>query len=423
MVRPSENLFRHESARLLALLTQLFGVDNLALAEDVVQDTLANAFEAWAFTGIPEHYAALLTTAAKHRAIDVIRRERTACRFAPELARWIESEWTLRPVLDELFLPPALKDDELRMMFSCCHPKFDEDVQVALILKLSCGFGVGEIASAFLVSAAAVEKRISRGKKTLAESQRLFELTAGDFAPRLSAVHRALYLLFNEGYHGACADQVVRADLCHEAMRLVRLLVDHAPAATPATHALAALMYLDAARLPARLDHAGNLLPLLDQDRSRWDARLISEGLKLLEASATGDDVTEYHLEAGIAAVHASAEQADQTRWAEIVSIYDALMKVRPSPVIALNRAIALAEHAGPERGLEAIRAIGDKDRLAAYPFYWAAIGELEFRAGRFDLAREHFGAARGLARNDSERRFLDQRIAECERGSRTTLG
>jgi len=414
-VQPSEHLLRRESARLLAALTRIFGVENLALAEDVVQGTLAQAIEAWTFSGVPAHYSALLMTAAKHRAIDLLRRERTARRFAPELSHLIESESPLRPVLEELFLPPALKDDELRMMFSCCQPRLNEDVQVTLVLKLLCGFGVDEIASAFLVTEAAVEKRISRGKKALAESKKLFELTAADFSPRLSGVHRALYLLFNEGYHGACADQVVRADLCHEAMRLVRLLVDHAPAATPATHALAALMYLNAARLPGRLDEAGDLLALFDQDRSRWDAALIAEGLELLEASAVGSDPTEYHLEAGIAAVHAAAGRAEDTRWGEIVSIYDALMKVRPSPVVALNRAIALAQQAGPTCGLEAIAAIRHKDRLAAYPFYWAAVGELELRSHSFDRAREHLAAAHRLARNDGERRFLERRMSECQ--------
>jgi RNA polymerase sigma factor (sigma-70 family) len=415
-----ENVLRHESGRLLATLVRVVGVGNLALAEDAVQDTLAQAIEAWTFAGVPEHYSALLMTAAKHRAIDLLRRQRTARRLAPELGRWLESEWTLRPAVEELFLPAALRDDELRMMFSCCQPSLDEDVQVALILKLLCGFGVGEIASAFLVSVAAVEKRLTRGKAKLAESTKLFELSAADVALRLSTVHRALYLLFNEGYHSACADRVIRADLCEEALRLVRLLIDHPPAAMPATYALAALMYLDAARLPGRLDAAGNLVALFKNDRSRWDAALISEGMRLLQGSGTGTEVTDYHLEAGIAACHAAAGRAEETRWAEIVSLYDALMRVRPSPVVALNRAIAVAEWSGPRQGLAAIRDITDQTKLASYPFYWAAIGELELRAEDPVSAREHFGRARELARNDEERRFVDQRLASCERAARS---
>jgi RNA polymerase sigma-70 factor (ECF subfamily) len=400
------------------VLTRVFGVQNLALAEDIVQDTLANAFEVWSYQGVPAHYSALLTTSAKNRALDVLRRERTARKYAPELGRMLESEWTRKPTLDELFLPQAIRDDELRMMFSCCQPRLHEDAQIALILNVLCGFGVEEIAGAFLVTPAAVEKRLSRGKKALAGSKRLFELTAADFAPRLSALLRALYLLFSEGYHGACPQAVVRIDLCHEALRLVRLLLDHPPSATPATHALAALMCLDAARLPGRLDEAGNLKALFEQDRSRWDARLIAEGLKRLDESATGDELTAYHVEAAIAGLHATAASAQETRWGEIVALYDVLMKIRPSPVVALNRAMAIAQHEGPERGLDAIHSIEGADRLARYPFYPAALGELELRIGRNDAAREHLRAARDLARNDAERGFLTARIAECERKS-----
>jgi len=204
------------------------------------------------------------------------------------------------------------------MMFTCCHPGLDEDVQVALVLHLLCALGVDEIASAFLVSHAAMEKRIFRGKKVLAESGNLFELGRTDFLPRLAAVQRALYLLFNEGYHGASAFAVVREDLCSDAMRLVRLLVDHAPSATPTTHALAALMWLLAARLPARIDQAGNLKDLFQQDRSLWDAQLLAEGMRLLELSATGAEVTEYHVEAGIAGMHAAAGDARESRFVHL---------------------------------------------------------------------------------------------------------
>jgi len=413
-VKLDDALFRREAARLLAALTRAFGVENLALAEDVAQETLANAFEAWSYSGVPAHYSAFLVRAAKNRAIDVFRRERTARRFAPEVSRQIESEWTIGPALEAMFLPEALKDDELRMMFTCCHPRLGEEVQVALVLHLLCALGVDEIASAFLVSPAAMEKRLSRGKKLLAGCGPLFELTAADFAPRLSAVHRALYLLFSEGYHGASPHAVVREGLCRDAMRLVRLLVDHAPAATPATFALAALMWLLAARLPARVDDGGNLKDLFAQDRSAWDEALLAEGMRLLEQSAAGDALTEYHIEAGIAGMHATAGDARDTRWADIVALYDALIRIRPSPVVALNRCMAIAQQLGPAKGLEAVRAIEDAGRLETYPFYPAVLGELELRLGRAEAARGHFEVARQLARNDGERRFLDHRIEDC---------
>jgi RNA polymerase sigma factor (sigma-70 family) len=406
---------RRESARLVSVLTRVFGVENLALAEDVVQETLASAFEAWSYSGVPEHYAALLTTAAKNRAIDVFRRERTARKFAPELARFVESECTLRPTVDDMFQPAALKDDELRMMFSCCQPRLPEEAQVALILNILCGFGVGEIAAAFLASVAAIHKRLQRSKKLLAGSRRLFDLGADDFAERLSAVQRALYLLFNEGYHGASAEAVVRTDLCRQAMRLVTMLVEHAPSATPSTKALASLMCLLAARLAARTDDAGDLKGLFDQDRGRWDARLIAEGVQLLADSATGDALSPYHVEARIAALHAMAPAASETPWAEIVGLYDVLMRIAPSPVVALNRAMAISQHEGAAAGLAALHALQGKERLAGYPFYAAALGELELRLGNADGALRHLEEAHRLARNDAERRFIERRIAACD--------
>lgn len=414
-----EHLFRRESGRMVAVITRVFGVHNLALAEDVVQDVFCRALEVWSIRGVPDNPAAWLTAAAKRRAIDVLRRERTARDFAPELGRLLHSEWTLAPTVAENFDPGAISDAMLRMMFSCCHPQLAEEAQVALVLHILCGFSVGEVASAFVSGHSAVEKRITRAKKVLAESQRLFDVDVpGELADRLPAVQRALYLLFNEGYHGASPEFAVRADLCREAMRLTAILLEHPALATPATYALAALMSLNAARLPARLDASGNLNSLFDQDRSLWDQRLIGEGVRLLEHSARGDTLSEYHVEAAIASVHGAAKTAGETNWGEIVSLYDMLMRVRPSPIVALNRAIALGQHEGPERGLEALHAIEGSERLKEYPFYPAAIGEFELRRGNTPAAREHLGAALALARNPIERRFLESRIAACTPGS-----
>jgi RNA polymerase sigma factor (sigma-70 family) len=413
---PSDHLFRHEAGRMVATLTRIFGIHNLALAEDVVQDAFCRALEVWKFRGLPENPSAWLMATAKNRALDVLRRERTARTFAPELGQLLESEWTVAPVVEELFGANAIKDDQLRMMFSCCHPRLREEAQVALVLHILCGFSVNEIANAFVSSDAAIEKRISRAKKVLAGSKRLFDVSgADDFSGRLPAVQRALYLLFNEGYHGAFPESAVRAQLCQEALRLTALLLEHPLAATPATHALAALMCLHAARLPGRVDASGSLISLFDQDRSRWDSRLVAEGQRFLDLSATGAELTQYHVEAAIAWVHATADRTEDTDWEKIVSLYNTLMTIRPSPVVALNRAIAIAQLEGPERGLEEIRTIADRDRLATYPFFHAALGEFEFHSGRYEIAREHFGAALGLARNPMERQFLEQRMSACE--------
>jgi RNA polymerase sigma factor (sigma-70 family) len=410
----SEHLFRRESGRLVAALTRIFGVHNLALAEDVVQDAFCRALEVWKVRGVPENPAAWLMAVARHRALDVVRRERTARTFAPELTRTLESEWTAAPAIDEAFALSAIRDDQLRMMFSCCDPRLPEDTQVALVLNVLCGFGAAEVASAFLTGRAAMEKRLSRGKKVLARSKQLFDLADADFAARLSAVRRALYLLFNEGYHGASAETAVRAELCSEAIRLTLLLLEFPPAASPETVALAALMCLHAARLPARADAAGELNPLFEQERSQWDAHLIEQGLALLDRSAAGPVVSAYHVEAAIAAAHATASCVEETNWEQIVALYDRLMDIEPSPVVALNRAIAIGQRDGADRGLEALRAIGDADRLARYPFYPAAIGELEFRRGNLSAAGRHFLSAAALARSGSERRFLEKRAREC---------
>jgi RNA polymerase sigma factor (sigma-70 family) len=416
-----EHLFRREAGRMVGTLTHIFGVHNLAMAEDVVQDAFCRALEVWKFHGVPENPSAWLMTTAKNRALDILRRERTAKIFAPELTRQLRSEWTLAPTVQEIFEPHAIKDDQLRMMFSCCHPRLPEEAQVALVLNILCGFSVGEIAGAFVSSHAAIEKRILRAKKVLAGSKRLFDVAdAEDFPTRLAAVQRALYLLFNEGYHGASPESAVRVELCREAMRLSATLLESTPAATPATYALLALMCLHAARLSSRLDGSGNLAAFLDQNRTQWDARLVSEGQKLLDLSATGSELTEYHVEAAIAAAHCCAERAEETDWGRIVWLYDQLLQLRPSPVIALNRAIAIAQDQGPDRGLEEISAIENSDRLAAYPFYAAAIGELELRRGRREVASGYFRDALALARSPMERRFLEQRVvaSQCDSAS-----
>ena len=291
-MEPSDHLFRREAGRMVAALTRIFGVHNLALAEDVVQDAFCRAIEVWKFRGVPENPSAWLMATAKNRALDILRRERTARTFAPELGTPARKRVDARPRgRGNLRQRSAIKDDQLRMMFSCCHPRLPEEAQVALVLHILCGFSVGEIASAFVSAHAAMEKRISRAKKALAGSKRLFDVAdAGDFAARLPAVHRALYLLFNEGYHGASPESAVRAELCREAMRLAALLREHPWPSTPATHALSALMCLHAARLPARFDSSGDLRSLFDQDRSRWDASLIAEGQRLLDLSASGSE-------------------------------------------------------------------------------------------------------------------------------------
>jgi RNA polymerase sigma factor (sigma-70 family) len=406
-----EHLFRRESGRLVTALTRIFGLKNLALAEDVTQDVFCRALEIWKLRGVPQNPSAWLLKAAKNRAIDVLRREKRTVSLTSELGERLDSEWTLVPTINDCFAAETINDDQLRMMFSCCDPALSEQTQVSLILSLLCGFGVREIASAFLNKRWAVQKRIERGKSALASSKTLFDMGASELPDRLSSVHRALYLLFNEGYHGACAQAAVRSELCREAMRLTLLLLEDFRTSSAVTNALYALMCLNAARLPARVDSSGELIALYEQDRSLWNRELIAQGNLFLDRSAEGSDLSDYHLEAAIAAAHSNSMRIEETDWAKIVWLYDMLATIRPSPIVALNRAIALAQKEGPHRGIEAIYAIADRDRLESYPFFPAALGELELRAGNATSARKHFSDAAALARNPMERRFLEQRM------------
>jgi RNA polymerase sigma factor (sigma-70 family) len=410
-----EHLFRHEFGRLVTALTRIFGLQNVALAEDVVQDTFCRAVEVWKLRGVPENPSAWLMTSAKNRAIDLLRRERAARNLLPQLGGALASEWTLVPTVNEVFDVETIADDELRMIFSCCNPELSEPTQIAITLNVFCGFSANEIAAALLSKRAAIEKRIERGKKALAASEHLFDLTDDELPERLFAVQRVIYLMFNEGYHGASPKAAIRVELCHEAMRLGAVLLENALVATPSSYALCALMSYHAARLRARVNGSGELVSLFDQDRSRWDPALIAQGTRLLERAATGSDASEYHLEAAIAAVHCAAPSAQETDWSQIVWLYDLLLSIAPSPVVALNRAIALSYRDGPEKGIEEIRGIAESERLALYPFYSAALGELEMRSGNRDEARRQFEAAVALARNATERRFLQAKVATLD--------
>ena len=409
-MEPGDDLFRRESGRIVATLTRIFGTENLALAEDVAQDVFCRALEVWKLRGVPANPSAWLMTVAKRRAIDLLRRERRVRKFAPDLDSLLVSEWTLTPTVNEAFSEEAIADDELRMMFSCCDPKLSEESQIALILRLLCGFSTREVAHAFLSTPVAMEKRIERARKVLAESAALFDLADRDLCERLPVVHRALYLLFSEGYH-ASSEALVRRELCREAMRLASSLSDNAAVASSVSCALCALMWFDGARLPSRTDAKGDLVALADQDRLRWDRALIAKGRHFLERSATGG-LSEYHVEAAIAAVHCNAAAFAETDWPKIVRLYDALLQLRPSPVVALNRAIALGYAFGPERGLREIHAIPHSDRLAHYPFYPAALADFESRTGEGESARRHLREAMALARNSKERRFLESRLS-----------
>jgi len=405
---------------MVSSLVRALGVTHLTLAEDAVQDALVRALETWKFGRTPDNPAAWLMRSARNRAIDLLRREAHLDRLAPQLIVALEQVHAEgEPGAHE----HAIADDELRLMFSCCDPELARPAQVAVILKYLCGFSVREIAQAFLSSEAAVEKQLFRSRRALEERGALFEVRdAAQVRARLPAVRNAIYLLFNEGYHGAHPQHVVREDLCYEAMRLGALLSDLPAAADPETHALLALFCFLAARLAARMDDDGNLLLLADQDRRCWDRQLIAEGLRRLDQSARGEALTAWHLEAAIAARHATAGSFDATDWTSIRALYELLFRVRPTPVVALNRAIAIGMTEGPEAGLRALADIEDRERLAGYPFFPAAMAEFEHRAGRPERAAELLRGALQLVRNRAEEDVLKRKLQACGGGGRAAV-
>ena len=417
----TEHLFRHEAGKLVAVLTGIFGIERLQLAEDVVQEAMVRALQTWPYYGVPKNPAAWLTQAAKNLALDTIRREKTFQEKQPQIISHIE-QW---PGEADGGSSPAfeseIKDDRLRMMFVCCHPLIPGEAQVALALKTLCGFDPAEIAKAFLTTEAAIAKRLTRAKQKIREARIRFEIPEGEEAARrLDGVLQSLYLLFNEGYKASSGDSLIREDLCREAVRLTSLLAEHPAGNQPKTHALLALMLLNAARIPSRVDAEGNLLRLQEQDRARWDQPMIARGMFHLAHSAAGDELSEYHLQAGVAACHCAARDYAATDWRHILEMYDRLVEFDDSPVVALNRAVALAEVRGPQAGIEAVNAIQNLQSLESYYLLYAVLGEFELRLNHSHAAATHFQKSLQLAEIKSEQVFLVKRLQACEERVRT---
>src|SRR6266702_2626748 len=408
-----EHLFRHEGGKLVATLTRFFGIEHLGLAEDVVQEALARALQTWPFYGIPKNPSAWIMRASRNLALDVVRRRKVFRNKQAEIVRLMERE---KAGPDEaIFLEEQIADDRLRLIFVCCHPAIPADAQVALALKTLCGFGVTEISRAFLTSKAAIAKRLTRAKQKIRQAQIRFEIPAGEeLVQRLDTVLQSLYLLFNEGYKASSGENLVREELCKEAIRLADLLAQHPAGNQPKTHALLALMLLNAARFPTRLDSEGNLLRLKEQNRTRWDQTMIARGMFHFAQSAAGDELSEYHLQAGIAACHCAAKDYESTDWRQILSLYDRLTEFDQSPVVALNRAVAVAKIHGPQAGIAAVAAIRSSQKLKSYYLLYAVLGEFESQLDHKQTAAEHFRRSFELAETKSERALLLKRLQSC---------
>jgi RNA polymerase sigma-70 factor (ECF subfamily) len=356
--------------------------------------------------------------AARNLALDVVRREKVFREKEPEITRLVEEGNSLQDKV--IFREEEIADDRLRMLFVCCHPLIPAEAQVTLALKALGGFSVGEIARAFLTTEAAIAKRLTRAKQKIRDAQIPFEIPTGEqLGGRLDGVLQSLYFLFNEGYKASSGANLVREEICHEAIRLTGLLAEHAAGNMPKTHALLALMLINTARLPARQDGDGNLLLLNEQDRTSWDQAMIARGMFHLAQSAAGEEITEYHLEAGIAACHSGARDYASTDWRRILELYDQLVEFDDSPVVALNRAVALAEVHGPQAGIEAVSASRNLTSLESYYLLYAVLGEFESRLHHARAAAAHFRKSLQLAEIKSEQAFLAKRLEACEEEAR----
>jgi RNA polymerase sigma factor (sigma-70 family) len=410
--RVIDAVWRIESAKIIASLARIVG--DIGVAEDLAQDALLVALEKWPETGIPDNPAAWLTATAKHRALDEMRRrkllERKHAEIGAELDESKDQGDDLVAAIDD-----DIGDDLLRLIFTACHPVLSTEARVALTLRLLGGLTTPEIARAFLAPEPTIAQRIVRAKKTLADSHVAFEVPRGDDrAERLSSVLEVIYLIFNEGYSATSGEDVIRPALCEDALRVGRILAELAPDESE-VHGLVALMEIQASRARARVDSRGDPVLLLDQDRSKWDQLLIRRGLAAL-ARADRLDVAPgpYHLQAAIAACHARARRAEETGWQRIASLYELLMLAAPSPVIELNRAVAVSMAEGPEAALKIVDRLRDEGSLQSYHFLPAARGDFLYRLGRYEDALTEFERASAMTHNEREKSLLNARATEC---------
>jgi len=413
-----DHLFRQESGKMVSVLVKIFGSENFELAEDVVQEALLSAMESWKFRGVPDNPKAWLYRVAKNKAIDIIRRQRHSdiFDFSDPERKLLASEYALGETMNSHWEDDKINDDFLGMMYACCHPAISEENQKTFILKSLCGFSTKEIAKAFLSEEQTISKRLYRTKEYFRTTRSGLKIPSGtELASRTNAVLETIYLIFNEGYNSTHTDSLIREDLITQAMFLCRSLIENDKTHLPEAYALMALMCLHASRSPARISKEGYLIPLAKQDRMKWDMDLISAGNSYLNKSATGKEISTYHLEAAIAYEHCTAQDFKSTNWQNIVQHYDALIERSADPVVWLNRCIVLMEFKGPEFALESLKQLKKYNSIEKYYLYHATCAEIHSRLGDKERAVAFFEKARKLTLSDKEKRFLLDKISEIK--------
>ena len=408
-----DHLFRSHAGQMVSYLTRMLGPEHLELAEEVVQESLLKALQSWPYSGIPDNPAGWLFRVARNAALDAVRHQSLVL----DKESQVEADYLRRSgsaMEDDPKLEERLRDDELRMVLMCCHPALSREARIALSLKTVGGFNVAEIARAFLAEQATISQRLVRAKRQMRELNLTFDLPRGkELSVRLHSAMEVIYLMFNEGYAAQSGEDLVRHDLCGEALRLGRLLADSS-IGTPTTKALVALMAVHAARLPARVDSAGDLVLLQNQDPALWDSKLIAMGFHYFSQCSEGEKISEYHLQAAIASIRASSVNSQNTNWNAILQLYDQLMALNPSPIVALNRVVALAQVKGAQAGLDALKPLLNEPSLKKYYLLPAVQGHLLLDLGHRSEAALHFQNALLQPCSDPERRLIQRRLAEC---------
>jgi len=398
---------------MISVLTGIFGTDNLILVEDIVQDTLIEAISNWTYKGVPENPVAWLYTVAKNKTLNAIRREKHREKYISERLYVSKTQGSADLNSIELFSEESISDDQLRMMFMCCHPSISKDSQIALILKTLCGFNISEIAKSFLTNNESINKRLVRARKTIREDDIPFEVPSKQqLDKRVEAVLEAIYLLFNEGYSASNGDELIRTELCQESIRLAEMLANHKSITNKSnTYALIALMQLNSSRFKAREDKDGNIMTLSQQNRSLWDYHLMEQGFSNLEKAARNHQISKYHILATISAYHCSAKDFASTDWKSILTLYDKLLSIDNSPIVILNRAIALSNVDGIKKALQELTEIENNKIIKSNYLFYAAKAEFQVQLKKYDMAKKSLKKAIELAPLSKEKQMLENRF------------